>query len=188
VWIDGGWTVAGDFWPGGLLIRPGKEFGFACAEEVLRSGGFALVVLTGSGGLGRVASRLSRAVREGGSAFVVRSEESLLAHLRVASRLLVAGASWKQDPFGEPAVVEAVRVRVEARALGWSGSIEFLLPVLCRSPRLAVDPMLVDRRGVRAGWRLRPRPPFSLWSQSLERRDVSCEPWQAEVAERSAGS
>lgn len=154
-WVDVSGMVAGEDWPGGLLVRPSSErAGFGCAEEVLRCGGFALVVLSGVGrGLGRVAGRLTHAVREGGGAFVTVGEENALAHLRMASRILPADLQCRPDAFGEPAVIESVRVRVEASALGWSGSISFRLPVLVRSPRLALDPLLVDRRGVphRAG-------------------------------------
>jgi hypothetical protein len=154
-WIDGSGTVAGEDWPGGLLIRPdGERAGFGCAEEILRCGGFALVVLSGAGhGLERVAPRLSHALREGGGAFVAIGEESALAHLRIASRILASDTHWRRDAFGDATDVESVRVRVDASALGWSGGVSFRLPVLGRGPRLALDPMLVDRRGVphRAG-------------------------------------
>ena len=154
-WIDGSGMLAGEDWPGGLLIRPaGERAGFGCAEEVLRCGGFALVVLSGVGrGMERVAGRLTHAVREGGGALVVVGEESALAHLRVTSRILPAETQWRSDAFGEAAIVESVRLRVEASALGWSGGVSFSLPVRVWTPRFALDPLLVDRRGVphRAG-------------------------------------
>ncbi|MGH7503733.1 MAG: hypothetical protein ACREL7_18560 [Longimicrobiales bacterium] len=154
-WIDVGGTITGDAWPGALLIRPdGERSGFACAEEVLRCGGFALVVLAGVGrGLSRVAARLSHAQREGGGAFVAMGEESSLAHVRVASRILARETRWRRNAFGEETDVESVLVRVDAGALGWSGHVTFRLAVLSRGQRLALDPLLVDRRGVplRAG-------------------------------------
>src|SRR5687768_6682890 len=50
-WIDGAGTIAGDSWkPGALLLKPEGELeSLICAEELLRSGGFGLVVLSGAG-------------------------------------------------------------------------------------------------------------------------------------------
>ena len=51
VWIDGLGTVAGPFWEEGpILVRPrNRKHGLRGAEELLRCGGFALVVLAASG-------------------------------------------------------------------------------------------------------------------------------------------
>ncbi len=48
-WVDAAGTMAGAFWRvGPALLRPaGRVEALACAEELLRSGGFALVVLSG---------------------------------------------------------------------------------------------------------------------------------------------
>jgi hypothetical protein len=161
-WVDAAGTVA-QGWPAEvLLLRPaGERDALVCAEELLRSGGFALVVLGGtSKAAEREAVRLSRAAKEGGSAFVVVTAESVVASLRLRSRLPPEAYRWRRNSFGEPAEVEAVRVEVEAASLGWSGRTSFALPVLARPVRLALDPLLVDRRGVlrkpyrprRSGW------------------------------------
>jgi hypothetical protein len=151
-WVDAAGTLA-DSPAGPLLVRPpGEMAGLASAEELLRSGGFALVVLAGAGrSLGREGVRLSRSAREGGAAFVVLGEGAPIAHLRVASRIEPYDYCWRNDPFGEPADVVAVTVRLSARSLGWSGEISFRLPVFAHRQRQALDPILADRRGVR--WR-----------------------------------
>src|SRR5262245_42277440 len=48
-WIDGARTIAGAFWDAGpLLLRPSSPLhAIRAADELLRSGGFRLVVLTG---------------------------------------------------------------------------------------------------------------------------------------------
>jgi hypothetical protein len=150
-WVDGAGTVMGDFWRGPLLLRPkGEVEALGCAEELLRSGGFGLVVLGGAGrAAGREAVRLTRAAREGGGAFVMVGEASDTAHLRVRSRMPPDGYRWRRGPFGERSEVEAVTIEVEASALGWSGRTRFVLPVLGHRGRVALDPLLVDRRGVR---------------------------------------
>ncbi|MGH7577600.1 MAG: hypothetical protein ACREM1_21065 [Longimicrobiales bacterium] len=149
VWIDGAGTLA-EVWPeGSLLVRPGGELEASrCAEELLRSGGFALVGLSGGGRvLAREAVRLARAAKAGGSAFVVVGEAVPVSALRLASRLPPEGYSWWMNPFGEPAEIESVHVEIRAWSLGWSGRTSFSLPVFARRLRLALEPSLPDRRG-----------------------------------------
>ena len=151
-WVDGSGALGADFWRAGpLLVRPTTERqALVSTEELLRSGGFAVVVLTGGGReAGREAVRLSRAARAGGAAFVLMTEESAVTHLRIASRIQPEGYRWRRDPFGEPIEVTAVRIEVEASALGWSGRTSFELPVRTHRGRLSPEPRLVDRRGVR---------------------------------------
>ena len=93
--------------------------------------------------------RLSRAVREGGGAFVALAATSSVAHLRVTSRIAPDGYKWRLNPFGEPIEVLAVRVHVEAQAMGWSGRTAVTLPVVTHAYRYAPDPALIDRRGAR---------------------------------------
>ncbi|CAN5740740.1 hypothetical protein BH23GEM9_BH23GEM9_34690 [soil metagenome] len=155
-WIDGGGFQSADFWRSGpLLLRPRTERqALASAEELLRSGGFALVVLLGCGReAAREAVRLSRAAREGGTAFVALSDASV-AHLRVNSRIAPDGYRWRHDAFGEPVEVVAVRIQVAAASLGWSGRTDLELPVRMHRPRLSPEPRLVDRRGA---------PPTARW-------------------------
>src|SRR5947209_5650172 len=71
-WIDGDNVVAGAFWADGpYLIRPKSRIhALRAAEELLRSGGFSLLVLAGTEPQGTETVRLTRAAREGGSAIV----------------------------------------------------------------------------------------------------------------------
>lgn len=159
-WVDVAGVVVERFAGAGVaLLRPeGGVRGLECAEELLRSGGFALVVL---GGVGRTEAaevalvRLSRVAREGGGALVVLAERSPVAALRVGSRLRPEDYRWRPGPFGEAAEVESVRVRVRAVSPGWSGETAFCVPVASWESRLALDARLVDRRGVtgRERWR-----------------------------------
>lgn len=159
-WIDGAGIQSADGWrPGPLLVRPASErAALGSAEELLRSGGFALVVLTGAGRqVGGEAVRLSRAARAGGAALVVVTAASVVAHLRVQSRLVPSGYRWRRDPFGDPVEVESVRIEVEASSLGWSGRASLDLPVRTHGARLAPEPRLVDRRGA---------PPAVRWRRA----------------------
>lgn len=151
-WVDAAGVVSADAWrEGPLLLRPeGESEALACAEELLRSGGYALVVLAGAGrGVERSGVRLGRAAREGGAAFVALGGDAPVAHLRLASRIAPDDYRWVRGAFGEPAEVVAVTVHVAARSLGWSGEAEFRLPVLSHVQRLAPAPWLADRRGVK---------------------------------------
>jgi hypothetical protein len=151
-WIDGAGTIAGDSWkPGALLLKPEGELeALVCAEELLHSGGFGLVVLSGAGRtFNQEDVRLSRAVREGGGAFVALSATSSVAHLRITSRIAPDAYRWRKNPFGEPVEVVEVRVQVEAQAMGWSGHTSVSLPVITHSHRSAPDRELVDRRGAK---------------------------------------
>jgi len=152
-WIDAQQSVSGDTWTRGpLLLRPKSELdALMCAEELLRCGGFALVVLNGVGrAFEHEAVRLSRAVRDGGGAFVVVAQQSSIAHLRLRSRIRPHDYRWAFDPFGDPTQVNSVRVEVEAQSMGWQGRTSFVLPVLTFEQRAAPDPLLRDRRGQRA--------------------------------------
>ncbi|HEU5209372.1 MAG TPA: hypothetical protein VFU06_08175 [Longimicrobiales bacterium] len=158
-WIDGAHTVTADGWTRGpLLLRPNGEVeALACAEELLQSGGFGLVVVTGLGRHGaRCSVRLSRAAKAGGSGLVLVGDAAEVAALRVGCRIEEGGLRWRRDPFGGPGELVSVRLRLEARALGWSGATSFDLPVWTHAPRSGVDDLLVDRRGVtdrRTAWR-----------------------------------
>lgn len=151
-WIDGAGTIAGDSWRAGpLLLKPEGELeSLICAEELLRCGAFGLVVLSGArAAFLREAVRLSRAVREGGGAFVAIADPVNVAQLRIASRIDPASYHWQRNPFGEPADVTEVRVQVEAQAMGWSGRTQVVLPVRGFRQREAPAAELVDRRGAR---------------------------------------
>ena len=158
-WIDGAGTVTADGWSSGpLLLRPqGEVEALVCAEELLQSGGFGLVVVTGLGrSAARCGVRLSRAAKAGGSGLVMVGPATDVAALRIACMIAPEGWRWRAGPLDGCAEAASVRIRLEARALGWSGATSFELPVWTYAPRAALDPLLVDRRGVtnrRTAWR-----------------------------------
>lgn len=149
-WVDGAGTLSGEAWETEtLLLRPHDPADAGTGAEVLlHSGGVALVVFTGAaerGGNSRV--RLSRAAREGGGSLVVVSGDPFMAGLRLTARIRPNGYRWRPDPRGEPAEVGEARVRIRAIAPGWNREAEIVLPVRTRTPRLAPEPHLRDRRG-----------------------------------------
>ncbi|MFO7894023.1 MAG: hypothetical protein R6U63_09825 [Longimicrobiales bacterium] len=180
-WVDGAGVISGAYWSGGtgrsagpresggfeesgssggatpLLFRPADPVNAAaCAEELLRSGGFALVVLTGvgSGGGGRGLAdgegvRLGRGAREGGAALVAVTGGAPVSHLKVRTRYEPDGFRWREGPFGEPAALESVLVRARIESMGLDRRIRFRLGVEVHDVRLSLEPGLVDRRGVR---------------------------------------
>ena len=148
-WVDGAGTMPGASWQEGpLLVRPkGRKEALQSAAELLRSGAFALVVLDGAEPEGTETVRLSRAVREGGGAFVALTASASLASVRLTSRILPHSYRWRRDPFGDPAEVQDATVQVRARSLGWNAHAQFRLPVMRYDLRLSLDPELADRRG-----------------------------------------
>jgi len=146
VWIDATGTLPGDGWPAGpVLVRPpGRTAALACAEEMSRCGGVALVVLCGTS---EERVRLSRAAREGGAALVVLGEGRGAAALRCRSEIRPSDYLLRLDPLGEPIEVYAVRLRVRAQAMGWMRKAEILVSIPEDARRLSLDPGLGDRRG-----------------------------------------
>lgn len=151
-WGGGGGALPGVGWrPGVLLWRPaGAAAGLECTEELLRTAGFGLVVLSGAEAGRMEVVRLSRAAREGGGAFVLLAGGSVSAPLRLSSRILPEGYRWRPGPFGGAAEVESALVRVQVNGLGVSVWTEFSLPVVQDELRLSLEPGLVDRRGAGA--------------------------------------
>lgn len=152
-WVDStGLVIPGRDWGDVLLARTRDDReALECTEELLRSGGFALVVRVGeeSGGAERV--RLCRAAREGGAAFVEFTEDSHMAAVRLQSWTEVGSFRWRFDHFGEPILIESVSLRVRARAGGWVRESEVVLEVSNHEHTLSIEPGLADRRGVRRG-------------------------------------
>jgi hypothetical protein len=157
VWIDGARTIAGAFWDEGpLLVRPEcHTHAVRAADELIRSGGFRLVVLTGVTATDTETMRLVRAVHDGGGAFITISPNSTMAALRLSAH--IDQYRWRFDPFGEPAELQEVRVRVHARALGWDKRAEFSIPVQSHELRLSLESGLADRRGLLRTRRVRAR-------------------------------
>ena len=150
-WIDGDATVAGAFWgtggDGPYLVRPKTRLhALRATEELLRSGGFSLLILAGCEPRGTEVVRLTRAAREGGAAIVAIGENASMASLRLTSRLM--HYRWRRTPFGDPADARDVTVRVGARAVGWNTQTEFPIPVMQHELRLSLESELADRRGL----------------------------------------
>ncbi len=148
-WVDGAGVIRGDLWEDeAALFRPrGGREALECAEELARSGGFALVVLSGSRSGSAERRRLANAAREGAGALVALERDGFMAGLRVATRIRPDGYRWRPGPFGEPAEAEAVAVRARVMALGWSKEAEFSLSIAPHDLRLSLEPELGDRRG-----------------------------------------
>jgi hypothetical protein len=147
-WIDGDNTVAGAFWGDGpYLVRPTSRLhALRAADELLRSGGFSLLVLAGTEPQGTETVRLTRAAREGGTALLSIGSAASMASLRLTSRLL--RYRWRRTPFGDPANAEDATVRVHARAVGWNAHVDFSLRVMHHELRLSLESALADRRGL----------------------------------------
>jgi hypothetical protein len=150
VWIDGLGTMAGPFWEEGpVLVRPrSRKEGLRASEELLRCGGFALVVVSGIEPQGMENVRLSRAAREGGGALVTLTSHTSMASLRVTSSIRSESYRWRKDPFGDPAAAEEAQIHVRASSLGWSRSVDIPIAVVPFDLRISLENGLVDRRGV----------------------------------------
>lgn len=148
-WIDAAGTASGELpWTGVALVRPAEpREALVCAEELVRSGGFALVILSGLATTGSERVRLTRSVREGGTALVELSGEGHMAAVRFRSRIAENGCRWSCNRLGEPVHLPSVRVHVHAAALGWSRETDLDLPVRHHALRLSLEPSLVSRRG-----------------------------------------
>jgi hypothetical protein len=150
-WIDGRGAIGGVAWDEGpILLRPNsRTHALRTAEELLRSGGFGLVVLSGLEPARTETVRLTRAVREGGAALVTLANETSMANLRLTSRVLPNSYRWRRDPFGGPAVAQQAVIRVRAQAPGWNTQTDLSIPISHHELRLSLDASLADRRGVR---------------------------------------
>ena len=148
-WIDGDNTLAGAFWERADPTSCGPRralHALRAAEELLRSGGFSLLVLAGTEPQGTETVRLTRAAREGGAALVTIGSSASMASLRLTSRLL--HYRWRRTPFGDPADAEDATVRVSASAAGWNAHTTFPIPVMHHELRLSLESELADRRGL----------------------------------------
>jgi hypothetical protein len=147
-WVDGARVLGPQWTDGPLVVRPARpELALRAAEILLRSGGFALVVLSGIDPDPTGMLRLSRMAHEGGGSFVAVTSRTLSASLKLSSRFLPAEYSGALDPFGSLARLETVAIAVEARAPGWSARARLRFPCAALDLRLALDPGLPDRRG-----------------------------------------
>lgn len=147
-WIDGARSIGPQWNDGPMVIRPrSPDLARKAAEILVRSGGFGLVVLTGVPLDSAAMLRLSRMTHEGGSAFVALADAHHTAMLRIVSRYVPRDISVLASPFGDPALIERIAVRVEARSPGWHAHTLLTLPVRPHDLRLSLTPGLADRRG-----------------------------------------
>jgi hypothetical protein len=158
-WVDGSGTSVELSGSGPLLVRPHSEVeALVCAEELLRCGGFSLVVVSGGGRqVMDAAVRLGRAARSGGSGFVLIGQEASVAHMRIRTQIRPEGYRWRLNPFGEPVEPESAEIEVEASSLGWSGRARIEVPLQMHVQRAGPEQGLVDRRGA---------PPQVRWRRS----------------------
>jgi hypothetical protein len=149
-WVDGvGRVSPGLCWGGVVLARPRTEAqALECTEELLRSGGFAVVVRAGEGSRGAERVRLCRAAREGGAALIELAAEPHMAAVKILSRVGPQSFRWRVNALGEPVEFESVSLRVQVLASGWSRESDVELVVKDHEHCLSVEPGLADRRGV----------------------------------------
>jgi ABC-type oligopeptide transport system ATPase subunit len=157
------WVHLGDT-EGMWMIRPHDATRAAwCADVLLRSGAFALVVLDGAPLLSKAAAvRLTRLARESNAAFVVLGERGAATQLGGAVRLVVE----RRRPPDRPAVRQSDRpaVRPSDRQTGETthtigvrvekGGTLRTVEVSCAvavARRLCTHPEVPDRRGVARG-------------------------------------
>ncbi|MEN8373925.1 MAG: hypothetical protein ABFS34_00595 [Gemmatimonadota bacterium] len=141
-WVDGAGVIAGASWPAGpVLLRPtGEREALECAEVLLRSTGFSLVVLAGTRTDSMAHWRLARAAREGGGALVVMeggwwltgssrtrtrsgadtfsAADSRVTEWRVRARKPRNGARVLTPPSGGSAALQ-VETRIDPDAYRW---------------------------------------------------------------------
>ena len=91
--------------------------------------------------------RLSRAAREGGSAFVALTSHTSMASIRLVSRIMPHSYVWQRSPFGDPAEACSASVKVRAQSLGWNRHTEIRVPIVPHEMRSSLEPGLPDRRG-----------------------------------------
>jgi hypothetical protein len=124
VWIDTAGPVVGAFLDDGpFLVQPRsrKDPLRGGPEELLRCGGFALVVLLVWDGARGHGARfgLTRAVREGGAGVSVAiTPHPSLAKLRMESKIIPHSYRGTHGPFNDPVEVQHATIKVRARAAG----------------------------------------------------------------------
>jgi hypothetical protein len=162
-WIDARRTAAPQSWVGLgkrlVMVRPlDARRGAWCADQLLRSGVFALVVLDGAPALQRVQGvRLSGLARERDAAFVIVADHGTASRIGGAVRLRIEGGSARK-PEGRKARQQG---QVHETQRGFSVIVEkgaALRTVEVKSAvvvarRMCADSEIPDRRGVARGAR-----------------------------------
>lgn len=151
-WLEIGNTIPPQWTSVGgarLLIRmadPGMVQ--RAAEELLRSGAFALVVLVGAEARGTRTVRLAGAAHEGHAAAVALTEQATAALIRLTSRLTPSAYRLLPGVHADAAAIVEAAVAIRVRAPGWHKSAVVPVAVRQHDLRLSLDPGLADRRGI----------------------------------------
>lgn len=198
-WIDARRTLSPQSWTGlgkrFVVIRP-REWKRAawCADVLLRSGVFAMVVLDGAPVVGRnIGFRLAQLAREKDAAFVVVSDDDKATRISGTLRLTVERKQRTTTPAERARVLYMTRAQHDRRRThaelslpqrrittttlivsslksGRSVEVSCVVPV---SPtmacRLCAHPEIPDRRGVARGSR-RPWAPKAGHNESEQER------------------
>ena len=164
-WVDARRTLAPQPWAGLgarlVMVRPHEHHrGAWCADVLLRSGVFALVVLDGAPLLSRVNGvRLAQLARERDAAFVVIADGTQASRVGGAVRLRVQPCVARQR--SDAALGFAVIV--EKGGAYRTVEVHRVIDVACR---VCADPEIPDRRGVARGTRHAWAPRSGSESQS----------------------
>lgn len=151
-WVDAsGLSSAESAWGGIALVRPRTAVeALVAAEELMRSGGFSLVVVAGAASAALERVRMARNASSGGAAYVeLGAQDGRMSAVKLGSRVSADGVRWRRAPDGQPLSVEAVELRVRATTFGWEQEAVLQLPLACHDLRVALEPELADRRGGR---------------------------------------
>lgn len=142
------WADTQNLW----VVRPDEPGrGAWCADVLLRSGAFALVVLDGAPVLARgVAVRLTRLAREADAAFLVLGDDAKASELAGSLRLRVARQAMKRRSIGEVPASALQRITVVIEKGGPyqtinAGEVDRGIAV---ARRVRTHPEVPDRRGV----------------------------------------
>ena len=156
-WVDGARVIAGASWPPGpILLRPsGEREALECAEVLLRSTGFALVILAGVRPNSMAHWRLARAAREGGAALVV-----------VEGGWWTAGRARSRSSADAPAFAPDSRITEwRVRALGPRRPERSLSP-----PSVGSAALDIETRIEAGSYRWRPGPSGPALAESVRVR------------------
>ena len=159
-YVDAARTLAPRDWAhvgttGLWVVRPGEAArGAWCADVLLRSGAFALVVLDGAPMLARgVAVRLTRLAREADAAFLVLGDDAKASELAGSLRLRVARQSertTRRRSIGDVATrqVERITVVIEKGGPYQTVNLGEVNRGIEVARRVRTHPEVPDRRGV----------------------------------------
>jgi protein ImuA len=173
------------------IVRPDEPArGAWCADVLLRSGAFALVVLDGAPVLARsVAVRLTRLAREADAAFLVLGDDAKASELAGSLRLRVARQALKRRGTGDVAASALQRITVVIEKGGPyqtinAGEADRGIAV---ARRVRTHPEVPDRRGVarqQGGTRAR----INTRSRRCAEPRIPGEPFITGIADQSPAS